>query len=308
MERATQRDVYSVFSRFRQGLEQDLWSYLRALEYIQDPQERLRIAQSFPFREVMANGLESVLAGMNDAENNLHERLRRAFRSEFGEFETALWRKDVHVLRPGWVDDIVSGLDWQRLRAYTTYLRDGAVTWLHRWGSKASAELGAGVVGGEPVSAIVERITGVNIATPDGREALGGQTVRGLLVNTRYAVVEAANEGRSQAYRDLNDQYGLDMERIWVAHVPDCCPICLRLHGTVVDLSTDFPWRAHDHPLPWRNRLAGPPRHPNCRCSLAPWSDNWLGLTEFSPAQMRADAHREMTVRFPHILAQERRV
>lgn len=62
------------------------------------------------------------------------------------------------------------------------------------------------------------------------------------------------------------------VRKMWVANFQDGppCLTCAALHGTVLAMSADFDPEHSYAPSPPRvyRDLAGPPRHPNCRCRL----------------------------------------
>lgn len=69
------------------------------------------------------------------------------------------------------------------------------------------------------------------------------------------------------SYAELED-FGMRLQKYWVANFVDNdpCPACRRLHGTSVGLNESF--RAETgEPGVYRD-LAGPPRHPRCKCRL----------------------------------------
>jgi hypothetical protein len=307
VEHAVLGDVYGAFSRMRVMMEQDLHSYLRVLDHTDlSAPDRVRLTNSFPFTEILANNMYGLMNELGNVEQRTAARLQEALQADFGEYEHVFWSRERHIIPPGWADDVMNSLDWNKLGAFLSYIRSGGQMWLNRWGAEAPAQLGAGVMNGEPVSTIVQRITGVNVNTPEGQAALGRKVYQGMAVNAAYAVVQAANMGKNEAYKNMEEKFDLGLKEMWHANVPTACPLCLRLHGTVIGLNEEFPWRVKDHPKPYLGHLAGPPRHPRCMCSTSPWSDDWEALTEFTPDNLRDQAQQEMEQRFPQLERQER--
>jgi hypothetical protein len=298
IQNVAEREVYKLFSQMRRELEGQLHDYLDMYDYANVAQtDRVLLAGSFPFRSILGQMADAYAGEFRRLEQNNMYRVQDAMGGFFGDLENVFWQKDSHIQPKGWVQDVLRSMNWDRLSAYMTYLGNGAEKWLGVWGNEAPAQLGAGLMGGEPVSTIVSRITGVNVNTPDNRVALGKKVFDGLAVNTRWAVIKTADEARTEGYNRLNEQYGLELSRIWVAKIDTrTCPLCLRLHGTVVGVNEEFPWRKSDKPQPYLGVLPGPPRHPNCRCGVAPWKASWeeYGLATFTPESLHQDALAEL--------------
>jgi hypothetical protein len=113
------------------------------------------------------------------------------------------------------------------------------------------------------------------------RDAVNGQA-QSLALRNGLSVDVAGSHGATSAL--LAEAMGRpDAARLgkrWVASMngmdPKSCAWCRKLHGTVIPLGDQFD---HGAPIPgkykpiqppkvWRGVLAGPPRHPNCRCRL----------------------------------------
>ena len=62
---------------------------------------------------------------------------------------------------------------------------------------------------------------------------------------------------------------GLALRKMWLANFVDNspCATCASLHGTEVDLKSDFPYGNTKSPKVYEG-LPGPSRHPNCHCFL----------------------------------------
>lgn len=79
--------------------------------------------------------------------------------------------------------------------------------------------------------------------------------------------------------------------KIWITSFsPTTCGDCAALHGKVVTTGATFSTKAHLGPgkaKPAYGKLLGPPRHPNCRCRLAPYVEGTSksGPTPFSMAE-----------------------
>jgi hypothetical protein len=295
--------VFSLFTRMSRELEAQLRVYLDNWDYLDLPlADRVYLANNFPFRGLFQPLIDQLLNDMRRIEDEAMGLLQNAMRNDFQELETLFFLRDPAMGLPrGWSHNIVNNLDWNRFSAYMSYLHNGADRWLGQWGAEAPTQLGAGILGGEPVSTIVSRITGRNVQTPEGRASLGSKVWQGLSVNAKYAVIETANAARTEGYRQLNDDYDLGLKRVWVAHPESACPVCLRLHGTVVGIDEQFPWRKSDRVQPYQGVLYHPPRHPQCKCSVAPWKESWgrMGLTTLSPRNMHEQAMLQLRRRFP---------
>lgn len=96
-------------------------------------------------------------------------------------------------------------------------------------------------------------------------------TGRSAADHSRYA----AHEGYSQAQL-AQVPAGMAVKKMWVANFAQDpkrgpCLTCIALHGTVVGLHEQFPHGLTYAKKPlgvYQGVLAGPPRHPNCRCRL----------------------------------------
>lgn len=86
------------------------------------------------------------------------------------------------------------------------------------------------------------------------------------------AVVSAVQMGRAEATEAAFAQLDFpgSLHKLWVARFDlnaAPCSECARLHGVHVPLGTEFE-RPKGSTEPYEGSLVGPPRHPNCRCSL----------------------------------------
>lgn len=105
-----------------------------------------------------------------------------------------------------------------------------------------------------------------------GAEGEGRSRRRRAGMSIEVVAMRAATEAMTETYARNGVRH-----KVWVARFRNNnpCGTCVALHGTVVPLATDFPATAvmaggGRAPRTWAG-LPGPPRHPNCRCSLAPW-------------------------------------
>jgi hypothetical protein len=105
-----------------------------------------------------------------------------------------------------------------------------------------------------------------------------GQATQSLVLNlaqrARTGVLVAYHGGRGTATEaaiaSAAAQWTGAVHKLWVARFDletPPCPLCVRLHGTHVPVADDF--HVPDaEPTPYLGKLARPPRHPRCRCSL----------------------------------------
>ncbi len=109
------------------------------------------------------------------------------------------------------------------------------------------------------------------------REAVA-TAVRTLNVHLRALGAVVVHRGYTDTqvglYRALAATHTfLRLRKRWVNDTSARCPSCRALHGTVIDLDADFDATASDDPAFTPPKvyitMAGPPRHPNCRCRLA---------------------------------------
>lgn len=154
-----------------------------------------------------------------------------------------------------------------------------------------SEELIASTLRGDGVDEIVRRVTPV----------FDGNSRRATIV-VRHVVIRAYNESREIGYKDVQSElakYGRQVLKMWICELDErACPICLALHGVLADLDGNFPldltFGSVPPIAPWPdpNVLAGPPRHPRCRCTHAPWVTGWQAGTVYTPEYMQRQARR----------------
>jgi hypothetical protein len=106
-----------------------------------------------------------------------------------------------------------------------------------------------------------------------------------------WCIHRAINDGAAQAIAELGAR------RLWVTE-PDACVICLAYAGRVADRDGMFPGGLSMDPHARSTTAAaveGPPKHPNCRCRLVAWRDEWArpGVTSL-PDLLRAQAWRSI--------------
>jgi len=109
---------------------------------------------------------------------------------------------------------------------------------------KLRKALGEGIAGGEGVSELSERVSGVfKTRTKAEAERIA-----------RTEVISASNGAELEAYK----QSGVIEKKEWLAE-PDACEICAALDGEVVKLNKMF-----------SGGFDFPPAHPNCKCTILP--------------------------------------
>ena len=111
--------------------------------------------------------------------------------------------------------------------------------------NRIMAQLVTGVMAGESRDEIAERLHAVLDDVPQWRARLIAQT----------EVIKAHSQGAIDVYR----KSGVVEGKRWVDGQPGACPLCRNLNGQIVDLDEDFSGGVH-----------APPRHPGCRCAIAP--------------------------------------
>ncbi|WP_199546599.1 hypothetical protein [Streptomyces sp. N35] len=122
---------------------------------------------------------------------------------------------------------------------------------------------------------------GIGIA----RSALSA--VRGHITTT---VSEAVNEAAEAAIEHLG------AKKVWIAE-RDACVNCAAYAGLTVATDADFPagWSWDPQQRGRGSELAAPPKHPNCRCRVTAWLDDWAveGVISF-PDSLRREARRSI--------------
>lgn len=94
------------------------------------------------------------------------------------------------------------------------------------------------------------------------------------------------NDGAEQAIAALGAR------ALWVAE-PDACVICLAYAGRLADRDGRFPGGLSMDPASrstTKAAIEGPPAHPNCRCRLVPWRDEWAHGPTTLPELLRQQA------------------
>lgn len=139
-------------------------------------------------------------------------------------------------------------------------------------------ELAVGVVRGESVTALAERIArvgGFKRAVDASQPATGSQMAGGLFTRYDYwaerivrtEVMSAYNACVDQSIRQVR-QFVPDVCRRWDASLDmRVCQTCAGLNGAVAGLSEDFP-----------GGYATAPAHPNCRCRVGAWRREWAEI------------------------------
>lgn len=101
-----------------------------------------------------------------------------------------------------------------------------------------------------------------------------------------WGVHQAINDGATQAITALGAR------ALWVAE-PDACVICLAYAGHLADRDGRFPGGLSMDPASrstTKAAIEGPPAHPNCRCRLVPWRDEWAHGPTALPELLRQQA------------------
>lgn len=106
-----------------------------------------------------------------------------------------------------------------------------------------------------------------------------------------WCIHRAINDGAAQAIAELGAR------RLWVTE-PDACVRCLAYAGHLANTEGMFPGGLSMDPASRATGAAaveGPPLHPNCRCRLVAWRDEWArpGATSL-PDLLRAQAWRSI--------------
>lgn len=115
-------------------------------------------------------------------------------------------------------------------------------------------------------------------------------------MSTTVAGSTAASLQKEKAYAAASKAAGLKIRKMWVTHFgPGTCPTCAAMHGTAADLGKPFPSHETLHPKwkppkPYLGILMGPPRHPNCRCSVIPITEPIMQQND-APTSATMHAH-----------------
>lgn len=117
---------------------------------------------------------------------------------------------------------------------------------------------------------------------------------RGVSGRVKAAITHTVNETVNEAIAEQVRAAGA--KKVWVSE-RDACVTCAAYAGLVVDEDADFPGGLSWDPNQ-RGRteaIASPPRHPNCRCRIAPWRDEWAepGVASM-PEALRREAWRSI--------------
>lgn len=105
-----------------------------------------------------------------------------------------------------------------------------------------------------------------------------------------WCLHRAINDGAAQAIATL------DARALWVTE-PDACVACLAYAGRLADRDGYFPGGLSMDPAQRSTTTAaieGPPKHPNCRCRLVPWRDEWASGRTALPDLLRRQALRSI--------------
>lgn len=94
--------------------------------------------------------------------------------------------------------------------------------------------------------------------------------VSAVRAHVSWVVNTAVNQGIAAGISAIGSR------KMWLAE-GDACTGCLAYAGRVIDVRQDFPGGLNWDPRQQREaeRIDGPPLHPNCRCRLVPWREEW---------------------------------
>ncbi|MFE9391700.1 hypothetical protein [Streptomyces sp. NPDC006784] len=110
--------------------------------------------------------------------------------------------------------------------------------------------------------------------------------VSAVRAHVSWVINTAVNEGLVAGIAAIGAQ------KLWLAE-RDACTACLAYAGRVIDVRDTFPGGLNWDPNQQRagaDEIAGPPRHPNCRCRLVPWRDRWAGGGQSLPDFLHGQA------------------
>lgn len=138
-------------------------------------------------------------------------------------------------------------------------------------GDRVRREMAIGVVRGESVNEIAKRLVGMKADKMSASDKADAIADKQLFANeyeaerlVRTELVNAYTETQIESLGELDaDDPG--WKKMWDAANDDrVCDDCNDLDGVVVD---------HDELFP--GGIQGPPLHPNDRCTIVPWRDDW---------------------------------
>ncbi|MGW2113789.1 hypothetical protein [Streptomyces zhihengii] len=102
------------------------------------------------------------------------------------------------------------------------------------------------------------------------------QRARRAVTRIARALAVATTSAAAHATRAIATAIGPTIRLLWVAE-PGACPACAAYAGRSVLPGRQFPGGLSLDPARtlFDTPIAGPPRHPHCRCVLIPWSSTW---------------------------------
>lgn len=141
------------------------------------------------------------------------------------------------------------------------------------------------------------------LLSPQMVSTLGWRGVVTALGAARRAVSMVRSTVAWSVHRAINDAAAqaataLDARGLWVSE-PDACVRCLAYAGRLADRDGRFPGGLSLDPAQRSTTVAaldGPPAHPNCRCRLVPWRDEWAHGGTALPDLLRAQALRSVAM------------
>jgi hypothetical protein len=145
------------------------------------------------------------------------------------------------------------------------------------------------------------------LLTAAGLTAYGIAGLKSVFSRARRAVTRitagvavAITSAAAHAAQVVARYLGPGIRLLWVAE-PGACPACAAYAGRSIRLGGMFPGGLSLDPqrTVFLNPIAGPPRHPHCRCTVIPWHPSWTTRGVPLPVllQQRARAgHRATTI------------
>lgn len=141
--------------------------------------------------------------------------------------------------------------------------------WNKQWSPDMLRNIREGLLRGESYRELAARATSTK-KIAQGKSSAVARARAHMLANIRFSVVAASNQARQQSYEGAQKE-GIKVQKMWWSAIGSCCFSCAKLHGTIVDMDKDFPWKSIGIKLkPYKGELAHPPLHPNCRCRIIP--------------------------------------
>lgn len=112
------------------------------------------------------------------------------------------------------------------------------------------------------------------------------------VTRTREAATWGVNRAVAHAVTEVAERVGT--KRLWIGE-RDACLHCLAYFGEVADPESPFPSGLTFGDRPLKGPVPAPPLHPNCRCRIVLWLDDWgseRGTT--FPEALKREARRSV--------------